>query len=377
MASPGQAEFPLPADFEGFAQWDKMHCPRVTTPMTEDVFGNGLSKGFTMAMDKFACPIGIRYRTFNYCTYLTTPVEASVQEGGESFEARMGRYAETMQTTVPHIGRLCREEWLPSILPGIEKTRTLDYATMSDSQLLAAFDEAFERFVERYVVHGKINFNLLSASRFADFYNENFTPADETEPYEALQGFPMKSLDAGRGLWRLSRMVNASPELLQTFEATDTRDLPSRLEQTEEGRRFLVELGSYLDEFGWRSDAFELMDPAWRENPTIPLNALQGYIRLGEDADPEIRFREAVSRREQLLAEARSRLASDREKLDEFNRCYEAAKDFLNVTEDHNYYIDQVGNTVMRLPLLEMGSRLASETSSTNEMTCSGSTWPS
>jgi len=42
-----------------------------------------------------------------------------------------------------------------------------------------------------------------------------------------------------------------------------------------------------------------------------------------------------------------------------FDKTFEVnAKGYLNVTEDHNYYIDQIGNTVMRLPLLEAGRRL-------------------
>jgi len=45
----------------------------------------------------------------------------------------------------------------------------------------------------------------ISASWFADFYNDTFEPEDPTEPYLLLQGFPTRSLAAGRGLWRLSR----------------------------------------------------------------------------------------------------------------------------------------------------------------------------
>lgn len=116
---------------------------------------------------------------------------------------------------------------------------------MTDDELLDAFGEAYERFVERYVVHGKINFMLIPASRFADFYKENFNPEDETEPYEVLQGFPTKSLEAGEGLWRLARIVSSSPGLMKIFESTETRDLQDRLEKDDEGRSFLREFAAY------------------------------------------------------------------------------------------------------------------------------------
>jgi hypothetical protein len=44
--------------------------------------------------------------------------------------------------------------------------------------------------------------------------------------------------------------------------------------------------------------------------------------------------------------------------LERFNYLYEAAKCNLNLTEDHNYYIDQMGVQVFRLPFLEIGRRL-------------------
>ena len=106
---------------------------------------------------------------------------------------------------------------------------------------------------------------------------------------------------------------------------------------------------------------YELADPTWRENPTIPLNTLQGYIRVGEDGNPDTKFQAAVKLREELLAKARERLAGEPEKLAEFNQHYDGAKHYLTITEDHNYYIDQRGNAVMRLPVLEFGRRLAAK----------------
>ncbi len=72
-----------------------------------------------------------------------------------------------------------------------------------------------------------------------------------------------------------------------------------------------------------------------------------------------MKFRESVETRERLLANARERLAGDPEKLGKFNALYDQARHYLPITENHNYYIDQIGAGVMRLPLLEMGRRLA------------------
>jgi rifampicin phosphotransferase len=259
---------------------------------------------------------------------------------------------------LPAIGDLWQNEWLPSILPGLERARTLNYADLTDQELAAVFDELHSDFIDRYTVHGKINFVAVSASEFADFYNAKLQPADPTEPYHTLQGFPTRSLDAGRGLWRLSRIVKADTKLRPLFESLPPQQLMARLEQSEAGRAFLAELRTYLDEFGWRADAFELAEPTWRENPRIPLNTIQGYLGLGDAADPDVKYGESIAQRERLLAAARERLAESPADLAAFNGLYDAARWYLTITEDHNYYIDQVGNSVMRLPALELGRRL-------------------
>ena len=142
------------------------------------------------------------------------------------------------------------------------------------------------------------------------------------------------------------------------FDSADASEVLRRLETSDEGAAFLRDFRSYLDEFGWRADAFEMSDPTWREDPTIAVNTLQGYMRLDDDQDPENQHQEAVRNRERLLAQAREALAGDPESLGKFNGLYEMARHYLVLTEDHNYYIDQVGNGIMRLPLLELGTRL-------------------
>lgn len=352
---PRPNQFQLPPNLEGFWQWDKMHCPRPQTPATEEVFLPAISQGFSKAMDAWACPVGLQYRVINSYGFINTPL---ADLGRETMEQRIERYQKTMQEMLPKMGDLWAKKWLPSILPGIRRARTTDFSTLTDRELWDTFDQMRKDFLQRFVVHGWINFVTVSASQFADFYNDTFDPEDPTEAYLLLQGYPTLSLDAGRGLWQLSQTVKNSPHLKQLFERSETSGLISQLERSEEGRKFLERFSAFLEEFGWRSDAFELADPMWRENPLIPLNTLQGYLHLNDDADPDVRFRQAVETRERLLKQARGRLAGDPQKLGQFNRLHDMAKHYLTLTEDHNFYIDQVGMGVMRLPMLEFGRRL-------------------
>lgn len=351
------AGFPTPDQIEGFWAWDKLHAPRPLTPMSHDIVTSALAEGFTRAMREYFCSVGLQFRAVNYYAYARfMPLEFD----GLTPQERRERYAATtLANVVPNVGTLWRDEWLPSMLPGLDRAKTTRYESLSDHELVQTIDELQADHVDRWTVHGRINFILIAASWFADFYNEVFAPEDQTEAYACLQGFSTLSVEAGRELWKMSRGIKASEELGALFNGLQPEGLPAALQESESGRTFLARFQDYLDRWGWRSDSiFELGEKTWREAPTIPLNTLQGYLHLGEEADPDVSYQAAVARREELLAQARERLSAFPEKLTRFDYLYEAAKDNLVVTEDHNYYIDQTGVAVLRLPFLEFGRRL-------------------
>lgn len=359
MTSPRvELHFPRPDEIEGFWAWDKIHAPRPLTPLAGSTIPMALAEGFTKGQADFGSPLGLEFRAINNYAYASFyPV---LDEAKETLGQRSARYQENLESLVPQVGRLWEEEWLPSILPALERARATDYAALGDAELVASLDEHMADQVYRWTIHGRINFILIAASRFADFYKEIVKPEAETEGYEALQGFHTISVDAGRGLWRLSRQVNKTPALAKLFQEMEPKALLRALESTSEGRSFLADLAAYLDRFGWRTDAcYEIAERTWREDPSIPLNTLQGYLHLGDAADPDVLFRSSVAKREALLARARAAVEDDAAKLPRLESLYEAARRNMQVTEDHNYHIDQYGVQLFRLPALEAGKRLA------------------
>ena len=69
------------------------------------------------------------------------------------------------------MGELWQQGWLPAILPGLDKPCTVDYMALSNAELLHTLDEMVQDFCARWTIHGYVNFVVISASRFADFYN--------------------------------------------------------------------------------------------------------------------------------------------------------------------------------------------------------------
>jgi rifampicin phosphotransferase len=352
----GLEHFPSPDQIEGFWAFDKMHAPRPITPLSEHLVTKPLAEGFTTAQAQYDSPVAVTNQHVNYYMYASFHPLADASELAD----RLTRYRQTLADKVPMVGRRWDEEWKPAIISRNLAEKKADYSRLDDEALIAKLADMKERMTFLWHVHGHINFVLISSAKFCDFYDEVMQPSDPTEAYQTLQGFATRSVDATQGLWRLSRLVRAQPELVAMFESTSPQDLPAALDKSEAGRGFLSDLAAYLDDFGWRSDAvYDLGDVTWRENPEIPLGALTSYIGLDDRADPHLLFERSVETRERLMVTARAQLADDPEKLAQFNELYEAARYSNPLTEDHAFWIDQMWIAIFRRFVLHIGARLA------------------
>jgi phosphohistidine swiveling domain-containing protein len=350
-----QVKFPGPDEIEGFWAFDKMHAPRPLAPLSQDLVMSTLAVGFTKAQAEYDCPIVASNQAINHYFYMAFhphPDEAVVED-------RMSRYINTLDKKVPLVGKRWTNEWLPLIRTRNEAERTADYSGMSNAELLAKFDDMKDWMTEMWYIHGHINFALVSGVKLSDFYADVMQPDDPTEAYQILQGHHTRPVDAAHGLWRLSRVVRDSTSLHQLFDENHPRDLAKKLAETDEGRAFLEQLNEYLFDFGWRSDAvYDIADVPWRENPSIPLGNIARYINMPDEDDPMIQYERAVKHREDLTGKIRAKLAEKPEELTKFDEYYEAAQYAVPLTEDHAFYIDQMGVVLLRTFVLAVGDAL-------------------
>ena len=278
--------------------------------------------------------------------------------GDEDPQARAERYRHNVDALLPVLGERWEKEWLPNIIETVSRRIRQDYGAMSDADLLRTWDEMYEEVKDRWYIHGLLLYGFFAAGQFADLYKEVTGADDEKLGYEALQGFETMATRSARGLWKLSRNVRANPELQRIFEGSNPEDIMSQLDSSQAGRAFMSELDAYLDEFGWRADSvYELTHPAWREDPRIAINAIQGYLAIEDDHGPDSQLQSAIRRREELLADARAKIGNDSARLQKFNATYDSTRCFTPMVEDHNHWIDQMGDISMRYPALELGRR--------------------
>jgi pyruvate,water dikinase len=348
--------FPGPDEIDGFWALDKMHAPRPVTPLSFDLVIHTLADGFTKAQAEYDCPImvtNLEVNHYMYAAFHPIPDEAELAD-------RMTRYHDKLAEKVPSIGRTWEEEWKPAVRAKNEELKRADWSALTDDELAAKLDELADHMRFQWWIHGHINFVLLSSSAFCDLYDKVLQPSEPTESYQTLQGFHTRSVDASQGLWDLSRVVKASPALTELFGTKAGRDLVAALDDSDEGRAFRQQLAEYLEEFGWRSDAvYDLADIPWREDPSIPLSGIARFLELGDEDEPRALYERSKAQRERLLAEMRTRLADDPPTLAKLDELYEAARYSFPLTEDHAFYIDQLGVGVLRRFVLEVGQRLA------------------
>ncbi len=355
--------FPGPDEVEGFWAFDKMHAPRPLHPLSQDLVMSTLSEGFTKAQAEYDCPMMASSKAFNHYFYMAfhpIPDQAELAD-------RMTRYHATLASKVPGIGNRWNEEWKPELIAKNYAEKDVDYSGMSDASLLAKLDDMTNHMRHMWYIHGHINFVLVSGAAFCDMYDEEMQPQESTESYQALQGHHTRSVDASRGIWELSRIAKNSPVLKALFDTYEPKDLVGHFALSAEGRAFQTQLDLFLHEYGWRSDAvYDLADIPWREDPAIPLSSIGSFMALSDDDDPEKLYQRGVHLRETLMSRARAKMSADPAKLAKFDELYDAAQYSFPITEDHAFYIDQLGVALLRRFTLAIGERLVDKGSIDN-----------
>jgi len=361
--SPGP--LPVPEDFPFdwpepelaalFWTWDQMHYPHPFTPMTASyefpAFGEGCTRGFQ------AIAMPVQYHTLVLNGYGYQAMETL--EPTEDFPpAWWPRVEQEFMARLPVLTQTWEQDFLPQVQAFNQALRDFDYAGAPLDALVAFFEEAARRRIHMWDLHMQAVIPIMgAASRFAETCQQLMGIA-QNEAYQMLQGFENLTVQSGIALWRVSRAALAAPAVAKLIETVAIDELPAALQGSAEGKAFWAQFQAYLDEYGWRSDAFELADPAWAEDPGVPLTQLREMLHARDEADPtgtEARSREE---REEAVRDALARLEGNPGK-PIFEMLLPIAQQYLPIQENHNFYIDQMNTVLLRRPVLALGERLA------------------
>jgi rifampicin phosphotransferase len=337
---------PEDAQFTWFR--DEMHFPEPLTPLTLTLLLETFDEGNPLACDELAMPMtGLLYGWFNgYAYNMTRPIPEA------EMPARMERHQQVMTERMDNLRRLWDEDYLNRVLELTANIESLELEHAPADDVAPRLGRLREALVKLWHIHFLVVFPKLGCGeRFFAIYQAATGSGDETAAYRCLQGFPNKSIDAGKALWELSRLA--------------TEDEDARAAVTEgnltalEGTSFKEALDRYLEEYGRRANGIELAVPLWLETPEFVLGLVRSYL-TGEKGDPDIEHAALVEERERLIAEALEHVSgTDLE--GPFRGALQAAQAAWPLEEDHAFYIDQRALAAVRLQLLGLGRRLAAE----------------
>ena len=220
----------------------------------------------------------------------------------------------------------------------------------------ALIDDALAAFAELWTVHFTIVIPMGTAMQLFDEFHVDVFGGGEEDGHPLLAGQLTGSVRATFGLSDLAaraRELGLAPTMLENGE----QEALEALATTPAGREFLDDLDAYLVDYGLRQDLFDLATPTWREQPTLAIMNVRNYLRTGIDARSH--HAQIQGRAKAAIDQARARLDSYPQPVrEQFGVFLAMAQAGSFLQEEHNFYIDQVGISLLRLFFVAVGQRL-------------------
>jgi pyruvate,water dikinase len=348
-------QWDTPEEAAQFWTADLMHWPRGVSPLAATMDLPAFGKGLNRAAEALRMPFSeMTFKPIRGYVY-TSAVPYSTDP--ERLNARMGEMMAAMGKHIPGLLDRWRNEYEPEVRSINEDTLRGDYSKLGDADVA----DLMERIVQKREREGELHFLAVfpvmgAVMFFEQVYTNLFGEPEGAEHLQLLQGFPNKSVESDTALWRLSLEAKRRPQVATLLTGVEAARLDAALAESDEGRAFRGAVEEFLDTYGWRSNELDVASPTWKEDPTTVFKIVRDYLHR-EDYDPEAEFKSLVSARtarERVLMDSLSG-AGQAEML---QQALSGAQQYLPVQEDHNFWIDQQGSAVQRVPVLEAGRRL-------------------
>ncbi len=319
--------------------FDIEHTPDVVTPLGFDLHFGPLLHGFGWA----------RVCLQNYYVY---------DWFQEDSYAEAAANMDTVKLTAA--GQHFWDKIVPEVEGYTQRFLRTDFDALSDDDLAAEIDELPALRMRMGHLHTLALFPHGAGMRYLIDTYKDLVGDDELAAVRLMQGYGNKSVEAGRALWQLSRQAASIPavrdRVLQIDRAT-AGGCMAALQRERSAQPFVEAFAAFLDDYGWRTDLFELAHPAWAEDPQIPLCQMRSYLEMA-DYNPDTEQQRLVTEREEAVAETMARLSPP--DADRLRDVLDMAKHVVSLQEDHNFYIDQRAAFSARRLVLAAGRRLVS-----------------
>ncbi len=365
MPQPPQ-QLPVPDEFtfkwdspeEAMRFWtaDLMHWPNGISLLAATMDMEPFARGLMKAGDALCMPFSsmefkyIRGYIYNSVTpYSLDP---------EKMEERMGQMQARMTEHVPGLLDRWYTKYEPEVRSINHETLTGDYSKLGDVDLASLLERLREKREREGELHFLAVFPAMAAVlAYEGAYAQLFGEPKAGEHLQLLQGFPNKSYQANTELWRLGMEARRGPKVLDLLRSVPPSAAHAALGDVDAGPSFRGAVDEFLDRYGWRGNELDIATPTWKEEPGTAYKLIREFAAR-DDYDPEAEQRSLVAARQAREKLLFNKLSGAPEQSDMFKGVLAGAQQYLPVQEDHNFWIDQQGVAVERVPILEAARRL-------------------
>jgi pyruvate,water dikinase len=356
IAVPPEFSFEWDSPEEALKFWtaDLMHWPNGLSRLSATLDLPAFVRGMNTASQALCMPFStVQFKWVRGYVYNSfSPYSMDPGEMG----ARMRQMQEKMMEHVPGLLERWQNEYEPETRSINDDTLKGDYRRLSDGDL----SDLLETLVAKREREGELHFLAVFPAMgavmfFEEMYTQLVGEPSAGEHLQLLQGFPNKTSETGVRLWQLAMEARRRPQVARAINELPFADVHAALPGVEGGAAFRDAMDEFLDGYGWRSNELDIASPTWKEEPSTAYKLVREYAARA-DYDPEQEQRSLASARAQ-----RQRLVMERvpgEAAGMFAQVIAGAQQYLPIQEDHNFWIDQQGVAVERVPVLEAGRRL-------------------
>jgi len=178
---------------------------------------------------------------------------------------------------------------------------------------------------------------------------------------EMLQGFGNKLMETDEAFWKVGELAN-SLGVGDIVKNAPLKEVVPELEKTDNGRKWLEEFRRVVHDWGMRhvGGCCSIGEPSWPEDPIYPISFIRGFMEKAAKGEKLVPKEMLGEMRERATKEFRAQI-----KTDEDRKVFDESLGFMQKmyawSENHNFYVEGVMNTLFHLRMVELGRRLVNE----------------
>lgn len=365
-------------EYEDSMFWfqDGIHWGQVLTPWDATFLEYALASLSQYNTRHYMIPpaLGVDYRVLNGYTYLS-PVgvadPAEIERRVPLFLERAGFYFQNWDELYG--------KWMQKIVPLIEEMEALSFEPLPEMEDLEVVTSGrglgsgwdiqaeYHKLVDLALKLWQFHFEFLNLgyAAYLDYFGfckEAFPNIPDLAIARMVAGV---EVDLFRPNEELKNLAQAAVDLgiADEFESGTPQEIMSRLDSVEGGKEWLAKWDEIKHPwFNFSAGGgFYHTDDIWIENLDVPFGFLKGYIdkiQAGEDISRPIE--EVRAERDRIRAEYTELLQSDEER-ETFQQKLGLASVVFPYVENHNFYVEHWGHSVLWRKMRELGSVFVKE----------------